>query len=120
MGGEISTKNWKNEHGFIRWYFHVGSWTNMFQSILRSISWDSYENVFLQSRVKEWVSWSSMKEKVLKFVEKMLWVEKTSEKFEFSYLENFSHYTNSDGMLNLEKLKLNPLFSQKSQVNSHS
>ena len=61
-----------------------------------------------------------MKEKVLKFVEKVLWVEKTSDKFEFSYLEKFSHLKNLDGMENLKKLKLNPLFSQKSQVNSHS
>ena len=47
---------------------------------------------------------------------KVLCVEKTSEKFEFSYLENFSHSKNLDGTTNLEKLKLNPLFSQKSQV----
>ena len=44
---------------------------------------------FLKSEVKECVSWSSMKEKVLKLVEIMLWVEKTSDKFEFSYLEKF-------------------------------
>ena len=61
-----------------------------------------------------------MKEKVLKFVEKVLLVEKTSEKFEFSYLEKFSHSTNLDGMENLEKIKLNPLFSRKSQVNPDS
>ena len=43
-----------------------------------------------------------MKEKVLKFVERVLIVEKTSEKFEFSYLEKFSHLTNFDRMSNLE------------------
>ena len=45
---------------------------------------------------------------------------KVDEKFEFSHLEKFYHSKNLDGMANLEKLKLNPLFSQKSQVNSHS
>ena len=43
--------------------------------------------------------------------EKVLCVEKTSEKFEFSYSEKFSHLKNMDGMENLEKLKLNPFFS---------
>ena len=36
--GENSTKNWKFEHDSIRWYFHVGSWINMFQSNVRYIS----------------------------------------------------------------------------------
>ena len=45
---------------------------------------------------------------------------KMDDKFKFSYLEIFSHSKNLDGMENLEKLKLNPLFSRKSQVNSHS
>ena len=45
--------------------------------------------MFLESVVKKCVSWNSMKEKVLKLVERMLCVEKTSEKFEFSYLEKF-------------------------------
>ena len=61
--------------------------------------------------------------KVLKFCEKMFWVEKqvkVDEKFKFSYLEKFSHSKNLDGMAKLEKLKLNPLFSRKTQVNSHS
>ena len=58
--------------------------------------------------------------KVLRFGGKFLWVAKTSEKFEFSFLETFSHSKNSDGMENIEKLKLNPLFSRKSEVNSHS
>ena len=35
------------------------------------------------------------------------------EKFEFSYLENFPHSKNLDGMEKLEKSKLNPLSSQK-------
>ena len=45
---------------------------------------------------------------------------KVDEKFKFSYLEKFSHLKNLDVMENLEKLKLNPLSSQKTQVNSHS
>ena len=53
--GEISTKNWKNEHGFIWWDFHAGSWRNMFQSILRYLSWYSDENVFFEIH-GEWVS----------------------------------------------------------------
>ena len=36
---------------------------------------------------------------------------KVDEKFKFSYLENFSHSKNLDGMTNLEKLKINPLSS---------
>ena len=77
--GENSTKNGKFEHDSIRWYFYVGSWRNMFQSIVRCISWVSDENVWLQSRVDELVWWSSMKEKFWSFVKKMFWVEKTSE-----------------------------------------
>ena len=38
---------------------------------------------------------------------------KVDEKFEFSYLEKFSHSKNLDGMEKLEKSKLNPLSSQK-------
>ena len=113
----------KNEHAFIWWDFHAGSRRNVFQSILRSISWDLDEHVCLQSRVNELVSWSLMKEKFWSFVEK--WFElrkqvKMDEKFKFSYLEKFSHSKNLDGMENIEKLKLNPLFSRKSQVKSHS
>ena len=61
--------------------------------------------------------------KALKFCEKMIWVEKTSGsgwEVEFSYLEKFSHSKNLDGMEKLEKSKLNPLSSRKTQVNSHS
>jgi hypothetical protein len=61
--------------------------------------------------------------KVLKFCEKCFELRKQvkkDEKFNFSYLEQFSHLKNLDGMENIEKLKLNPLFSRKSQVNSHS
>ena len=43
-----------------------------------------------------------MKEKVLKLMERMLCVEITSEKFEFSYLEKFFSLNNFDGMENLE------------------
>ena len=72
----------------------------------------------------EWVGLMELDErKVLKCCEMMLWVEKTSEngwEVKFSYLEKFSHSKNMDGMENLEKIKLNPLFSRKSQVNSHS
>ena len=28
---EISTKNWNFEYESTSWYFHVGSWRNMFQ-----------------------------------------------------------------------------------------
>ena len=45
---------------------------------------------------------------------------KVDEKLKFSYLEKFSHSKNLHGMENLEKIKLNLLFSRKSQVNSHS
>ena len=60
---------------------------------MRSISWVSDENVWMQSKVGESVSWELDECKVLKFAEKMLWVEKTSEnewKFEFWNLEKFS------------------------------
>jgi hypothetical protein len=61
--------------------------------------------------------------KVLKFYEKLFELRKqvkVDEKFEFSYLEKFSHSKNLDGMKKIEKLNLNPLSSRKSQVNSHS
>ena len=45
---------------------------------------------------------------------------KVDKKFKFSCIEKFSPSKNFDGMSNNEKLKLNPLFSRKSQVNSHS
>ena len=61
-----------------------------------------------------------MKEKVLKLVEKCFELIKKSKNFEFSYSKKFLHLTNLEGMENIEKLKLNPLFSKKSQVNSHS
>ena len=51
----------------------------MFQSKMRCILWVSVENVWMQFEVGELVSWSLMKEKNLKFGEKMLWVDKTSE-----------------------------------------
>ena len=51
---------------------------------------------------------------------KVIWVEKTNDKFDFSYWEMFSHYKNLYGMEKLEKVKLNPLSSKQSQVNSHS
>ena len=64
-----------------------------------------------------------MKEKFWSFVKK--WFElrkkvKVDEKFDFSYLEKFYHSKNLDGMEKLEKSKLNPLSSQKTQVGSHS
>jgi hypothetical protein len=43
-----------------------------------------------------------MKEKVLKLIERMPCVEKTSEKFDFSYLYKFFSFNNLDGMENLE------------------
>ena len=95
----------------------------MFQLNVRSVSWDSSENVCLQPGVDEFVSWSSMKEKFWSFVKKLFELRKlvkVDEKFEFSYLEKNFHSKNFDGMEKLEKLKLNPLFSRKTQVNSHS
>ena len=38
---------------------------------------------------------------------------KVDEKFDFSYLEKFSHSKNLDGMTKIEKSKLTPLSSQK-------
>ena len=40
--------------------------------------------------------------KVFEVFRKVIWVEETSDKFDFSYLEMFSHSTNFDGMENLE------------------
>jgi hypothetical protein len=77
--GENLTKNRNFEHESTSWVFHVGSWRNMFGVNMRCISWDLDEHVWMQSIVGELVSWSSMKEKFLKFGEKMLRVEKTSE-----------------------------------------
>ena len=84
VGGEILTRNWKNEHGFICWDFYLGSWDNKFQSILRCLSWYLDENMVLQSKVNDWVSWSSMKEIFFEVWWKVIWVKKTSEKFVFS------------------------------------
>ena len=70
--------------------------------------------MFFQSGMNELVSWSSMKEKLRSFVKKLFELRKqvkVDEKFKFAYLEKFSHLKNLDGMENLEKLKLNPLFS---------
>ena len=64
-----------------------------------------------------------MKEKFWSFVEKCFDLRKqvkVDDRFKFSYLEKFYHSKNLHEMENLEKLKLNPLFSRKSQVNSHS
>ena len=61
--------------------------------------------------------------KVLKFGEKCFELRKqvkVDEKFEFSYLEKFSHSKNLDRIKKLEKSKLNPLSSQKTQVSSSS
>ena len=111
------TENWNmNPYDDI---FHVGSWRNMFQSNVRFISWDSDKNVWMQSGVDELVAWSSMKEKFWSLVKKCFVLRKqvkVDEKFKFWYLEKFSHSKNLDGMENLEKLKLNPLFYRKSHV----
>ena len=64
-----------------------------------------------------------MKEKFQSFVKKNFELRKqvkVDDKFDFSYLEKFSHLKNLDGMENLEKSKLNLLSSQKTQVSSHS
>ena len=72
----------------------------------------------------EWVSLMEFDErKSFEVCGKVIWVEKTSEngwEVKFSYLEKFSHSKNLDGMENIEKLKLNLVFSRKYQVNSHS
>jgi hypothetical protein len=88
----------------------------MFQSNVRCIAWDLDENVSMQFKVDELVSWSSTKEKFWSFGEKCFELRKqvkVDEKFEFSYLEKFSHSKNLDGIEKLEKSKLNPLSSQK-------
>ena len=115
-GDENPTKNWKTEHGFVWWDFHLGSWRNMFYSILRCHSWDLGENVFLQSMMTKCVSWSSMKEKVWSLIKRMVYVWETSENFKFSYLENFSSLHKLRWNEKSWKLELNPLFSRKSQV----
>ena len=62
------------------------------------------------------VSWNSMKEKVLKLMKIILCVEKNNEKFEYSYLETFFSLDQLRWNGKSWKLKLNPLFSRKSQV----
>ena len=101
MGGENSTKNWKTEHDFIWWNFHSGSWRNMSHFIMRCLSWDFGENKFLQSVVKKCLM-EFDERKSFEVMEIMLCVWETSEKFEFSYLEIFSHSTNFNGMENFE------------------
>ena len=65
----------------------------------------------------EWVGLIKFDErKVLKFCEKMLWVEKTSEsgwEVWVFILRKFSHLKNLDGMEKLANLILDPLISQK-------
>ena len=58
--------------------------------------------------------------KSLKFDERMLCVWKLCEKFKFSYLEKFFLTHKLRWGEKSWKLKQNPLFSQKSRVNSHS
>jgi hypothetical protein len=65
--GEILIKNWNFEHESKSADFHVGSWINMFQSKMICLSWISDENVYMQSRVGESVSWEFDEWKVSKF-----------------------------------------------------
>ena len=58
--------------------------------------------------------------KSLKFDERMPCVSKLCEKFKFSYLEKFFSLHKLRGDEKSWKLEQNPLFSRKSQVNSHS
>ena len=58
--------------------------------------------------------------KSFEVMEIRLCVWETSEKFEFSYLEKFFSLDKLWGNGKSWKLKLNPLFSRKSQVNCHS
>ena len=56
------------------------------------------EKNFLQSTMKKLVSWGSMKEKVRSLVKTCFCVLEWCEKFNFSYFEKFSHFTNFDEM----------------------
>ena len=70
----------------------------------------------MQSTVGELVSWEFDEWKILKLRKECFELRrrvKMDEKFEFSYLEKFSHFKNMDGMEKLENSKLNPLSSQK-------
>ena len=53
--------------------------------------------------MKKFVSWGSMKEKVWSLVKKCFVFLELCEKFKFSYLEKFSHFTDFDEMKNLDK-----------------
>ena len=64
--GEISTKNWNFEHESTTSYFHVWSWRNMFRPKIICFSWVMYENMWMQSRVGESVSWEFDEWKVSK------------------------------------------------------
>ena len=77
--GEVSTKNWNFEHESTSWDFHVGSWRNMFWSKMRCFSWYMDENVWMQSRVGELVSWEFDEWKSFEVEKRMIWVEKKSE-----------------------------------------
>ena len=71
-----------------------------------------------------WVGLMEFNErKVLKFGEKMIWVEKTSEsgwQVLVFILRKFFSLEKLGWNGKLEKSKLTPLSSQKTQVNSHS
>ena len=70
--------------------------------------WGEKESHGVQWKKKFWSWW------------KVLWVVKTREKLEFSYLEFFFSLDQLRWNGKFWKLKLNPLFSPKSQLNSHT
>ena len=59
-------------------------------------------NKFLQSVMEKCVLWGLMKKKVSSSVKECFMFWKLCEKFKFSYLEKFSHFTNFDEMKNIE------------------
>ena len=83
---------------------------------MRCISWVSDENVWMQSRVGESVSWEYDEWKVSKFENicfELRKKAKVNEKFEFSHLEKFSHLKKLGWNGKTWNSKLNPLSSQK-------
>lgn len=83
---------------------------------MRCLSGVSDENVWMQSRVGESVSWEFNEWKGLKFEKICFGLRKQvkmNEKFYFSNLEKFSHFKNLEGMEKVTNSRLNPLSSQK-------
>ena len=135
----LNSQTWQNHwttkimHG--RWKFDqkLKNWTWLhmmifsFRIMKKHVSFD-YEISFMRLR------WNCVfairgeklclmeidERKSFEVMEIMLCVWETSDKFEFSYLEKFFSLNKLWWNGKYLKLKLNPLFSRKSQVNSHS